>query len=599
MTNSLTRWNILWFSIAIILLLISIRLNWESFEYHGLYNVDIHREMTVPLRIMNGEVLYRDFNFLYGPLPPHVNTIPLSFNITSPMNTLRSTALFIFLLSSLTVIIMCRSLPAKELVGPSICCWFAWTATSPYMLNPSSFNAIYTALFASAGVIAAMHAAKSGKTYYWLLLGLFGALAALSKPEGAFTIALAASAAILIELYKKKKILAAVSSLIYILLAALIVIIPFTLYCINIGMSLDNLIDGLLQSRFQTELSRGYIGQFYYFWGLKGPITLAAGILGCTFILFIYRWWDSTLVKFIGIFALILLVCFAVLGRCHGLINDFLNFGIFFSSVMGWWWIHKYVDPEKRPAYYVLWAAGLAAWLRPYLHVGALIFPFARPSGCAALVIALVFWKKMLPDIAHELWQKNMVSQRFTSRFFTTITVFGVILYSGVGVWDSYNRNWRHSTYRFKTSIGNVQLNNSNKYNKIWFECLNYLKANLKENERIVGIEDAAGFELALGFLPALPITQGNYQVYPGDAERIINTLESRQDIRYVVIYINPNSNWNFGVQCCKFADYLTKNWYFEKTINIPEKLNSLSLMSPERKQGSMDGPGFIIFARK
>lgn len=591
-------WSAVWLGAVGALFVLSVVLNWGRWGGEGLCNADVLREVVTPLRLLQGQVLYRDFNFLYGPLPPYLNAFYLSHSPLTTVDTVQVIGLCLGLLSFLLILWLGRTLRLRELVGPALLCGVAWYATLPYMLSPPSFNGRYAAVLATAGVIAAVAAAQSDAPLGWVGMGVCGMLAALSKPEGAFTVGLGALAAVAVIGWRKGwRTLALRIALCGI--PALLVGGALVGYWLDLGMGWANLVEGLLQRRFQAELARGFIGQYNYFFGIKAPITLAAGVAGTALLALFCHYWPRAKATLPAAVALGLLAAAVLFGYAHAVINDFVNLGILFGSLLGYWWVRKEVKEEARPRYYVLWAAGLAAWLRPYMHVGALTIPFARPTGSAGVFLSLLFWSRMLPDLSRRVWLRDAPSRDTARRLLLWCTAAGAVLYGGLGVWQTWQREWSRKTVVQPTPFGDVRVTADSQNHRIWSECLRYLRHRLKVGERIVAFDDSAGLEFALGFLPALPVSQVNSQVYPGDADRIIRALENRQDIRYVVVYVKPWGSWHFGVQCCRVADYIEEQWRQEKRFGVPEQLKSLALMSPERKSASgMQGCGLIVYGR-
>jgi hypothetical protein len=131
---------------------------------------------------------------------------------------------------------------------------------------------------------------------------------------------------------------------------------------------------------------------------------------------------------------------------------------------------------------------------------------------------------------------------------------------------------------------------------QVSIEAISWLKQNLKPGERIVALSGLP-IELALGWLPVLPLSQQGYQIYHNDTERIIRVLQMKKDIKIVLVRIF-RGGYNFGIQDYRLAEYLDQNWEQVFRIGVPNSLTMLTLFSPERKKDADLKEGVIIFRR-
>jgi len=176
--------------------------------------------------------------------------------------------------------------------------------------------------------------------------------------------------------------------------------------------------------------------------------------------------------------------------------------------------------------------------------------------------------------------------------FTPTLKRFGI-----AGLYFSWNTQWKYSTVKLETPYGSFLANSNEESTALGLEVINWLRQNLKQGRRIVALEGLS-IELVLGWLPCIPLSGLNYQIYEGDTERIISVLDEKPDVEYVLVQVR-HGGYHFGIQDYKLADYLDTKWEQTARISVPQQLTTLSNMSPGRKHDCGLIRGFIIYGRK
>lgn len=578
---------------SLVIFIISMYFNWFNWGQGGLFNDDIHREFATSLRLRQGEVLYKDFNFLYGPLPPYINSWIIKINFFDTFTVLRFVALSLFLLNLLFLWLICRDIKLGWIFAPVLFGIVTWL--SSYTFNPTSFNYIYASLFATFGTWCAIRTLKNEK-WAWFGLGIALAGALLSKPEGLFVAGLAFIAAYIYRYQLYKKIFGKEGLIC--LAGFLSIAIPFISFLFNKGLSFSDIIEGILQRRFQQKLSEGFIGQYSYFHGINGVLVIAVGCIFTALLFYLLKLYHQRQrLVFGAIFFLSFLVAITLVfkGQLIRILNDYQNLGDFFGGILGYWWYRQLPEGNPKKGFFIFWLASLGGWLRPLFHVGVLAIPFIAGGG---MLLAVIFWFLMLPSLFKRFYPNLIENSRRVENIFIKIGYICVFVFGLTGLYVSWNGQYKYSSVKFKTPYGNFLVDGDSADTQAGIKVIGWVRNNLASGKRVVVLEGLP-VELVLGWLPCIPLSQQNYQIYDGDnTEKIISILDTRQDIEYVLVQARQGA-YNFGIQDYKLADYLDTEWKQVARFKIPEQLTALSGMSPDRKKDSGLVRGFIIYGRK
>src|SRR5215813_4364396 len=140
---------------------------------------DSGREMDLPLRLMNGELLYRDVYYLYPPFSPYFHSflyrifgavlvVWMCYRIARRLMTPSESALAV-----IAVILVCVFKPAGNLI---------W---------PYAFAALHSMVFALGALLLALRYAENEKRRELVAAGVLLGLASITKQEFALAAACA------------------------------------------------------------------------------------------------------------------------------------------------------------------------------------------------------------------------------------------------------------------------------------------------------------------------------------------------------------------------------------------------------------------------
>ncbi len=165
---------------------------------------DSGREMDLPLRLLNGEMLYRDAHFIYPPFSPYFNA-QLYRIFGAHLDTLHASGIILAVLVSFLCYRIARRLlsPAEAsiaTVGVIVWCVFKPAGN---LISPYAFASLHGMIFALATLLVALRYAESGRRKELIVAGVLIGMAAITKQE--FALAGAATvAATLIYLHRAK-----------------------------------------------------------------------------------------------------------------------------------------------------------------------------------------------------------------------------------------------------------------------------------------------------------------------------------------------------------------------------------------------------------
>jgi 4-amino-4-deoxy-L-arabinose transferase-like glycosyltransferase len=158
---------------------------------------DSGREMDLPLRLMNGELLYRDVHYLYPPLSPYFNSL-LYRIFGAHLEVLQAGGA----ICAILVVLMCYRI-ARKLMSPSesalaviaviLVCVFK---PSGNLIWPYAFAALHSMVFALGALLLALRYAENEKRRELVAAGVLIGLTAITKQEFALAAACAVAAAV-------------------------------------------------------------------------------------------------------------------------------------------------------------------------------------------------------------------------------------------------------------------------------------------------------------------------------------------------------------------------------------------------------------------
>lgn len=172
--------------------------------------VDTGREMDLPLRLLRGELLYRDIHYLYPPLSPYFNALLYRvFGVSLEVLNVSG------VLCALVIVALCfaiarRVLPERAAVLATLAV-IVWCIFKPEgnLIAPYAFAALHGMIFALGTLLVTL---RYGEQRCWRevwLAGLLIGLAGITKQEFALTAAVTWSAGVLfVHRWQVKELLA-------------------------------------------------------------------------------------------------------------------------------------------------------------------------------------------------------------------------------------------------------------------------------------------------------------------------------------------------------------------------------------------------------
>lgn len=146
--------------------------------------VDTGREMDLPRRLLEGELLYRDVHYIYAPLSPYINAL-----IYSVFGVHHDVLIFTGLAGAAIIALMCYRI-ARRLLAPApasvavlliiVMCVFRLYGN---LIAPYSYAALHGAVCALAALFTALRYAERGKWADLLGAGVLVGLAGITKLE--------------------------------------------------------------------------------------------------------------------------------------------------------------------------------------------------------------------------------------------------------------------------------------------------------------------------------------------------------------------------------------------------------------------------------
>ncbi|MEP7339976.1 MAG: glycosyltransferase family 39 protein, partial [Acidobacteriota bacterium] len=171
--------------------------------------LDHGREMNLPARILQGEHLYSDVQFLYGPFAPQFNALLYRvFGIH--LATLKVSGTFCAILILLMIYWLSRRLMSvweAALATGLVLVFCAIKSTANY-IQPYAYAALYGFVFALASLVCTLSFIQQGRRMLMTWAGVFAGLSLISKPEIALAAWAAVGAALLMESVSQRKPLA-------------------------------------------------------------------------------------------------------------------------------------------------------------------------------------------------------------------------------------------------------------------------------------------------------------------------------------------------------------------------------------------------------
>lgn len=149
--------------------------------------IDSGREMNAPLRILQGETLYSEVYYLYGPVAPWFNAF-LYKAFGAHLNTLYAAGLIGAFLLVLVIFELGRSFmpPFEAMLAAATVILLSAFKQGGTLIFPYSYSALYGALVGALALLAGINYVKSGRTLLLVAAGGLSGIALCCKIEFGF-----------------------------------------------------------------------------------------------------------------------------------------------------------------------------------------------------------------------------------------------------------------------------------------------------------------------------------------------------------------------------------------------------------------------------
>lgn len=186
---------------------------------------DSGREMDLPLRLFEGEWLYRDVHYIYPPLAPYINAL-LYRLFGAHLDVLHAAGIVCSILITTFCYRIARRLlqPGEAAIAAIAVVVFCIFKPAGNLIQPYAFAALYACVFSLGALLLTLRYAENRRRSELILAGLLIGLAAITKQE--FALAGAATVAAALIYCRGKDFKSLFSSLVLTALPASLITFP-------------------------------------------------------------------------------------------------------------------------------------------------------------------------------------------------------------------------------------------------------------------------------------------------------------------------------------------------------------------------------------
>lgn len=170
--------------------------------------IDHGRELNLPARVLAGDRLYLDVQFLYGPLAPYLNA--LLYRLCGvQMATLQASGVVCALLILLMIYWLARRLMNvwEAVVTTALVLVICALKSTANYIHPYAYAALYGLVFALGSLVGTLAFVQWRRARALLWAGVCAGLALISKPEMALAALAAAYVALVVESLGARRLL--------------------------------------------------------------------------------------------------------------------------------------------------------------------------------------------------------------------------------------------------------------------------------------------------------------------------------------------------------------------------------------------------------
>ena len=157
---------------------------------------DSGREMDLPLRLMNGEMLYRDAHYIYPPFSPYFNSL-LYRIFGAHLDVLQASGIVCAVLITWLCYLIARRLltPSESALATIAAILLCVFKPAGNLIWPYAFAALHGTVFALGVLLLTLRYSENGKRRELIAAGVLIGLAAITKQEFALAGAMTVTAA--------------------------------------------------------------------------------------------------------------------------------------------------------------------------------------------------------------------------------------------------------------------------------------------------------------------------------------------------------------------------------------------------------------------
>ena len=513
---------------------------------------DSGREMDLPLRLLNGELLYRDIHYLYPPLSQYFNAL-LYWIFGVRLEVLNVEGIF----CSAIIVWMCwwiarRILPEKEAVLATLAI-IVWCVFKPEgnLIAPYSFAALHGMMWALGTLIVTLN---YGETHRWqivILAGILIGVAGITKQEFALTATVTWSAGLLFMHRREVKDLLIrlfVSAAVAILIAAPV----YAYFLSRVGwktliedchLLYTNIPNSLV---FYNAVRSGLDHPFLSVLQMVGGVLVTIAII-FLIITFSIKGEDSRIVRLKAVWwvafmsAGTIYILYFSQGRWDGSPLRALPFALITLI-----WVNFFRKDESKPqfALFVISVYSLIALIRVVLRVpsGGAFGGYFLPTSLILIVYLTI---EFLPRwIYKSMFQESEKAQaplfsisRMRSRAFVLLSIWLVMTMFVFGY--RYRKTF---PVLLTTPRGSLYVTNDNAI--AMNEALDFLAKKSTENDFIAVVPEGS----ALGFLSQRRLNQRHQILIPDfmDASEEQRAIAQLSEVKYVLVVNRPMREFGF-----------------------------------------------------
>jgi 4-amino-4-deoxy-L-arabinose transferase-like glycosyltransferase len=501
---------------------------------------DSGREMDLPLRIQQGEWLYRDIHYLYPPLAPYLNALLYGI-LGAHLHTLYACGIagalgVIFLTYKIARHLLPVDLATLATLAVVVLCVFKPTGS---LIAPYTFAALYGLLLALGTVLCVLRWQGRPARRELVVVGLLIGLAALTKQEFALAAAVTVTTGLWLQHGKQFKLL--IIDLLWAALPALALSLPvYGFILARVGW--HTLIEDC--HLLYTNLPASLVHYNAQRMGLNQPLASVLQMLGgagvaalCVCALIALSVWrtqmraTTALRQKLGLTAVLSLAAIVIAqltanGRWDGSPLRALPL-----LLIALWFVH-WRQRQDNAKLLILCVASLILLARVVLRVpsGGAFGSFFLPTSIIVICYALCV---MLPQ-AIERWTNNAAAGLYARR--AGMTLLGVLLFVSAIVFGIRFR--RNFSYPISTARGTLYTTRA--IGPAYQEALTFLASNAQPDEPIAVLPEGSD----LAFLSGHPMALRMQIALPGfldtAGEQAELTRLAQRGVRYVLVVNRP-----------------------------------------------------------